>query len=163
MKAALELGRWTVLAPIGYLNAPRVMGKSLMPDPERAPIVRRLFKKYATGTHTKQEMLQKATRWGLTYSRGQPLSSQAIGMRLRNRLYIGMINVPDFGVRDQRGDFEPLIAEDIFYKAQAVLSGRVPLIAPLMRNRPDFPLRGFVRCAACDLPTVFGPAELAEG
>ena len=37
MKAALELGRWMFLAPIGYLNAPRAMGKSLMPDPERAP------------------------------------------------------------------------------------------------------------------------------
>ncbi len=32
MKAALELGRWVFLAPIGYLNAPRAMGKSLMPD-----------------------------------------------------------------------------------------------------------------------------------
>ena len=30
MKAALELGRWTFLAPIGYLNAPRTMGKSLL-------------------------------------------------------------------------------------------------------------------------------------
>jgi DNA invertase Pin-like site-specific DNA recombinase len=33
MKAALELGQWTFLAPIGYLNAPRAMGKSLMADP----------------------------------------------------------------------------------------------------------------------------------
>src|SRR5206468_12905087 len=40
MKAALELGRWTFLALIGYLNAPRSMGKSLMPDPERAQIGR---------------------------------------------------------------------------------------------------------------------------
>ena len=48
MKAALELRRWTFLAPLGYLNAPRAMGKSLMPDPERAPIVRRVFEKYAT-------------------------------------------------------------------------------------------------------------------
>ena len=43
MKAALELGRWTFLAPIGYLNAPRAMGKSLMRDPERAPMVCRVF------------------------------------------------------------------------------------------------------------------------
>ena len=41
MKAALELGRWVFLAPIGYVNAPRAMGKSLMLDPERAPLVRR--------------------------------------------------------------------------------------------------------------------------
>ena len=38
MRAALELGRWTFLAPIGYLNAPRAMGRSSIPDPERAPI-----------------------------------------------------------------------------------------------------------------------------
>jgi hypothetical protein len=29
MRAALEFGRWTFLAPIGYLNAPRTMAKSL--------------------------------------------------------------------------------------------------------------------------------------
>jgi len=49
MKAALELGRWVFLAPLGYLNAPRAIGKSLMPDPERAPIVCRVFEAYATG------------------------------------------------------------------------------------------------------------------
>src|SRR5882724_4523144 len=43
MRAALELGRWVFLAPLGYMNAPRAMGKSLMADPERAPIVRRVF------------------------------------------------------------------------------------------------------------------------
>jgi Resolvase, N terminal domain len=32
MRATLEFGRWTLLAPIGYLNAPRAMGKSLMHD-----------------------------------------------------------------------------------------------------------------------------------
>ena len=150
MRAALELGRWTFLAPIGYLNAPRAMGKSLIPDPDRGPIVRRVFQEYASGRFTKQQMLQLATRWGLTNRRGQPLSSQAIGMLLRNRLYVGVIDVPDFGVRDKRGDFEPLISDEVFYKAQAVLAGRVPVTAPLQRNRPDFPLRGFVRCAACD-------------
>ena len=49
MKAALELGRWVFLAPIGYLNAPRSIGKSLVHDPERAPFVRRAFEDYATG------------------------------------------------------------------------------------------------------------------
>lgn len=28
MRAALDLGRWTFLAPLGYLNAPRAMGQS---------------------------------------------------------------------------------------------------------------------------------------
>ena len=102
MQEALRRGRWTFLGPLGYLNAPRAMWGSLMPAREQTPIVRRLFKQYATGTYTKQEILRKATQWGLTNRRGQPLSSQAIGMLLRNRFYGGVIEVPDFGVRDQR-------------------------------------------------------------
>src|SRR4029077_5995000 len=42
MKAALELGRWVFLAPLGYLNAPRAIGKSLIPDPERADCAPRI-------------------------------------------------------------------------------------------------------------------------
>jgi hypothetical protein len=91
MKEALQRGRWTFLAPLGYLNAPRAMRQSLIPDPERAAIVRRLFKQYATGTYTKQQILRKPTQWGLTNRGGQPLTSQAIGMLLRNRLLIGSL------------------------------------------------------------------------
>ena len=40
MRAALELGRWTFPAPLGYLNAPKWSGKSLVHDPERAPLVK---------------------------------------------------------------------------------------------------------------------------
>ena len=94
MKAALELGRWVFLAPIGYLNAPRAIGKSLMPDPERAPIVRRVFETYATGRFTKQQVLEQTRAWGLTNRRNRPLTSQAIGMLLRNRLYAGIVDVP---------------------------------------------------------------------
>ena len=89
MKAALELGRWVFLAPIGYLNAPRSIGKSLVHDPERAPFVRRAFEDYATGQYTKERLLKRARMWGLTNRRGKPLTSQAIGVLLRNQLYAG--------------------------------------------------------------------------
>jgi len=122
MRAALELGRWTFLAPIGYLNAPRAMGKSLMADPERAPLVRRAFEEYATGRFTKQQVLEQARAWGLTNRRNRPLTSQAIGVLLSNQLYAGIVDVPEYGVRAKRGDFEPLISEDLFYQVQSVLS-----------------------------------------
>jgi hypothetical protein len=70
-------------------------------------------------------------------------------MLLRNQLYAGIVDVPEYGVRNKRGDFEPLISEDLFYQAQAVLSGRLPVTAPRKRAHPDFPLRGFVRCESC--------------
>jgi site-specific DNA recombinase len=67
-------------------------------------------------------------------------------MLLRNQLYAGLVDVPEYGVRGKRGDFEPLISEDLFYRLQSVLSGRVPSTAPQQRAHPDFPLRAFVRC-----------------
>jgi hypothetical protein len=45
-------------------------------------------------------------------------------MLLRNRLYVGIIDVPEFGVRDQRGDFESLISEEISYH-----TGRAMVVA----------------------------------
>ena len=103
MTAALELGRWVFLAPLGYINVPRAMGKSLMPDPERAPMVRRVFEAYATGRFTKQQVLEQARVWGLTNRRNRPLTSQAIGVLLRSKLYAGNVDVPKYGARKVRG------------------------------------------------------------
>ena len=151
MKAALELGRWVFLAPVGYLNAPRSMGRSLIHDPERATLVRRAFEEYAAGRFTKQQLLKQVRTWGLTNRRGKPLTSQAIGVPLRNQIYAGIVDVPEYGVRGRRGDVEPLVSEDLFYRVQAILSGRALPTSPQRRAHPDFPLRAFVRCESCGL------------
>ena len=70
---------------------------------------------------------------------------------MRNPIYIGKIESPDYGVSTQ-GDFEPVVDDATFYRAQAVLDGRVVVSGPRQRNHPDFPLRGFVRCDVCDRP-----------
>ena len=70
-------------------------------------------------------------------------------MLLRNHLYAGIVDVPEYGVRAKRGDFEPLISEDVFDRVQAVLAGRVPSTMPQQRAHPDFPLRAVVRCEFC--------------
>ena len=70
-------------------------------------------------------------------------------MLLRNQLYAGVVDVPECGVRGRRGDFEPLISDELFYRVQAILSGRVPSEARRKRAHPDFPLRSFVRCESC--------------
>ena len=102
MKAALEIGRWVFLAPLGYLNAPRALGKSLLHDPERAPIIRQAFEDYATGRFTKQEIRERATAAGLRNRRGQPLSSQAIGTLLCNQLYAGPRSLRNLRPRSDR-------------------------------------------------------------
>ncbi len=151
MKAALTLGRWTFQAPLGYLNAPKWSKSSLVPDPDRAPLVKKAFEDMASGHFTIRDVIRRATEAGLRTRRDRVLSPQTFGNMLRNRIYIGQIDSPECGVT-ARGDFEPLIAEATFYRAQAVLEGRVPAVAPRQRNHPDFPLRAFVRCATCGRP-----------
>lgn len=149
MKAALELGRWTFLAPIGYINVPRTYGKSLIPDPERGSVVQQIFREFATGRFTKQELLDEMTRRGLKTRKGLPVSSQAFSTMLQNKLYVGIVEAPGYGVVGKRGDFDPLIPDDVFYRVQAILAGRVQTTGPYQRRRPEFPLRAFIKCAAC--------------
>lgn len=151
MRAALELGRWTFTAPLGYLNAPRACGKSLVLDPERGPLVRRAFEDLASARFTKQEIIARATEAGLRSRRGLTLTPQSFGQMMRNPIYIGKVESPDFGVSTV-GDFEPLVDEATFYRAQAVLDRRIVVVGPRQRNHPDFPLRGFVRCETCGRP-----------
>ena len=151
MKAALELGRWTFPAPLGYLNAPKWSNTSLVHDPERSPLVRQAFEDLATGQFSKQEVIARATEAGLRSRKGLKLSPQSFGQMMRNPIYVGKVESPDFDV-SAKGNFEPLVDEATFYRAQAVLDGRIVVAGPRQRSHPDFPLRGFVRCDACGRP-----------
>jgi hypothetical protein len=59
--------------------------------------------------------------------------------------------MPHFGV-SRRGDFDPLVSDETFYRVQAILQGRIKAVGPHQRTRPDFPLKGLVRCADCGRP-----------
>ncbi len=150
MAAALQAGRWTFQAPVGYLNA-RESGSSLIPDPERAPLIRQAFEEYAAGHATRQEILRRVNSLGLRTRRGAPLSAQSFNTMLRNPIYAGRIVVPTWHCSYQ-GDFEPLVSEKTFRGVQARLEGRGVAVTPHRRNHPDFPLRRFIACQACGTP-----------
>jgi site-specific DNA recombinase len=76
-----------------------------MLDLERAPLVRRAFEEFATGRFTKREVLATVTRLGLRNRRGAVVSAQTFDSMLENGLYAGIVDVPEYGVRDVRGDF----------------------------------------------------------
>jgi len=86
-------------------------------------------------------VIRRVTDAGLRTRRDRPLSPQTFGNIVRNRIYIGQVESPGCGV-SARGDFEPLIDEATFYRAQAVLDVRVPVATPRQRNHRTF------RCAA---------------
>lgn len=146
MQEALRRGQWVWRPPLGYLPD----GKSMRLDPERAPLVRLGFERFASGLYTRAQVLDDLTARGLRTLRGRELTLQKWGEMLLNRLYIGRISQPSWGI-DTAGNWPPLVAEDIFWRCQSLLRTD-GLIVPKERNNPDFPLRGFLTCGHCGKP-----------
>ena len=122
-----------------------------MHDPERGPLVRQAFEDFATGRFTKQEVIARVTEAGLRSRKGLTASPQSFGKLMRNPLYVGQDREPGLRRVDARR-LRAAVDEATFYRAQAVLDGRVVVSGPRQRNHPDFPLRGFVRCETCGRP-----------
>lgn len=153
MKASIARGRWVWRAPIGYQNADARIGPSLVPDPARAPAVRKAFEWCAAGI-LGRELHRKVTALGLVTTQGCTLSLNRLYEVLRHPAYVGVIR-SDAWQAEVRGDFDPLVSDDLFARVQLQLSRTASNGARKIvqrKNHPQFPLRRFVRCAACRKP-----------
>lgn len=146
MQEALRRGQWVWRPPLGYLPD----GKSMRLDPDRAPLVRLGFERFATGLYTRAQVLAHLTDCGLRTLQGKELSPQKWGEMLINRLYIARITQPEWDI-DTTGNWPPLVDDDTFWKCQSLLRTN-GLIVARERNNPDFPLRGFITCSHCGKP-----------
>ena len=123
----------------------------MIPDQNRAPLVKKAFELYGTGRYSKIDILKMVSNLGLRTRKGKLLSAQTLHNLLRNPIYAGWISVRKWGEL-KRGSFEPLISQQTFDRVQAFLLGKKSYPVPHVRNHPDFPLRQSVRCGLCDNP-----------
>ncbi|WP_199040027.1 recombinase family protein [Glycomyces salinus] len=154
MEAKAQRGGTPNRARLGYLNATEsVEGRpvrTVIPDPERAPLVRMLFEHYATGQYTFKQLRETVTAAGLRtrptkrYPAGCELSIHAIGKILKDRYYLG--KVPYKG-REYDGRHEPLVTPVLFEQVQQVLY--VQRNAGVRDRKWDHYLKGLVHCARC--------------
>ena len=150
MRYAVEHGRWVWPAPLGFLNGRRG-GASLLHDPERAPLVKKGFELVSSGELCARAVLDEVRKLGLRTRRGREVSHQTWSKILHNPIYTGRLVASRWGI-EAEGDFEPLVSHETWRRAQLVLAGRFRAPGSRRRVHPDFPLRRFCRCGACDLP-----------
>jgi len=156
MRAAVMAGRFPWPAPIGYLNDSKTRtGANLIPDPERAPHIRKAFELMATGNYKKTTVLKIVTEDGLRTRKGKKLSAQTFEETLKKPVYCGYIMASCLDA-PVKASHEPLVSEGLFRTVQDVLSGNRLSIAPKRRSNPEFPLKCFVRCSACGTPLTGG-------
>src|SRR3989338_5134992 len=121
MRAKVRMGIWPTLAPFGYRND--TIKKTVIPDPDTAPYVKKIFELYAAGQHTLDELAAQSNGMGLVLRRKHFIKIHAslIQRILINPFYYGLIR---WNGEDHQGVHEPLIARDLFNRAQRILSQR---------------------------------------
>jgi site-specific DNA recombinase len=148
-RAKRERGWLPNMAPIGYLNSGTPPGdKIIAPDPERFPLIKRLWELFLSGGYSVAQVLRIATtEMGLRTlkrrkSGGKPLVTSAIYKLFGNAFYAGyLVHKGEWlGARH-----EPMITLEQFERAQ-VLLGRKNRARP---KRNEFPYTGLMRCGYC--------------
>ena len=143
-------GQFLGFAPIGYLNKRDADKKAYIEiDPNRAPIVKMLFEKYATGIHSLQSLTDIAKDMNLKslmHKRDMTISRNQIHRMLVNPFYYGYMYVK--GELRQHA-YEPLISKALFDQVQDVLTGRARAPSKRAYGEKPYAFRGLIRCATC--------------
>jgi DNA invertase Pin-like site-specific DNA recombinase len=141
-------------AKIGYLNHidhfdGRVI-RTIILDPERAPLVKLAFELYATGDYSQEELADELYDRGLrTRPTGRhpakKISIHKLSDMLRDRYYLGYV---DYKGEEIRGRHEPLIEdEELFDQVQEIIESRAT--AKERRRVHHHYLKGSVFCGYC--------------
>ena len=120
MRARCEMGLYPCIAPIGYQNSKNVDKRCHIEiDPERAPIVKKMFEKIAYENMTGRQLyfwLRDEVKFR-TRS-GKPLYLGNLYMVLRNHFYYGTFEYPKNSGEWYKGAHQPLIHKTLFDQVQ---------------------------------------------
>jgi site-specific DNA recombinase len=138
------------LAPLGYLNktVENTEEKIIASDPDRFPLIRKMWDLMLTGAYTPPQILEIANKeWGFrtrrTKSQGdKELSRSGIYKIFTNLFYTGAFEY--FG-KLYAGKHEPLVTMEEYDRVQ-VLLGRKGRPRP---QKHEFAFTGVIRCAEC--------------
>ncbi|MGX5804298.1 recombinase family protein [Bradyrhizobium sp. Arg314] len=152
-----EQGIWPSKAPLGYVNVTASDGKKVIePDPILAPIVTKMFERYATGRYSLKALTKAAHADGLIYPKsGNPAPVSTVHTILRNRLYTGLFQ---WSGKLHQGKHAPLISIELWERVQGVLTGRHA--TPTHSYGHEFAFTGLMTCAECGCAVV---AEIKKG
>ncbi len=141
--------------PIGYLNIGTEKGnKTIGIDPERFPLVRRIWDMYLTGQYTVRELHTIANeQWGLRTPQKRKLGGRKLTMShmyviLNNQFYMGKFpwKDPDTGeVTLMQGVHTPMITEQEFERGQILLGAK----AQHRSHGREFSYTGLAHCGEC--------------
>ncbi len=149
-KTKTKDGGWCGVAPAGYLNDKAE--KTIIPDPERFEMVKKMLKLYKTGSYSLSSLSKVVNDdWKFrTYKRknqgGKPLSKSSLYAILTNTFYYGFMQ---YGNNSNWGKHTPMITQAEFEQIQIVLR-RQGQKGKIGHTTYDFPFIGTIKCGECE-------------
>ena len=149
-----KLGWLPCAAPAGYMNTPNLDKgmKELLIDPERFPIVRRMWDLMLTGSYNPTQILEIANNdWHYRAlprrgKQGKPMSRSTIYKMFKNPFYYGYFKYHTKNYGDWHyGQHQPMVTKEEFDRVQKLL-GRKEKPRP---QKHLFPFTGIMRCPDC--------------
>ena len=150
-------GMWPSFAPLGYRNVQGADGKrTIEPDSEIAPLIRRLYEEYASGNYSLKSLAKWGQSIGLSFRKsGAPVPTSTVHKILRNRLYTGDF---DFDGARYQGCYEAIVPADLWEQVQEILDGRKS--KKTHRVKDTFAFSGLISCGHCGCAMV---GEIKKG
>jgi site-specific DNA recombinase len=155
LKTKVENGWYPGVAPLGYLNfIDRRNGQNvLVIDPERFPLLRRMWDLMLTGLQNPTKILERANREWKFRTRstrkmgGKPLSRSAIYKMFSNSFYCGTFEYPSGSGKIYQGKHQTMVTPGEFDRVQRLLgrNGR-----PRPKSTLEFAFAGLLRCGECE-------------
>ena len=145
-------GYYPQQAPVGYMNIEGADKKRIIvPDPDKAPYVCKLFTMYNHGTYSIQELRKILYKEGFNHN-GKPYSKARLLAILHDPFYIGKFIYK--GVT-YLGKHEPLVPDEIFYSVQRSFNQ-----SKARKHDTEFLYTGLIHCGHCGCQMT---AELKKG
>src|ERR1035437_3830049 len=154
LKTKIENGWYPGVAPLGYLNNTNKLtgANTLIKDPERFPLLRRMWDFMLTGTYTPPQIRELANNeWGFRTRPtrkmgGKPLCHSAIYQIFTKPFYFGRFEYPSGSGRWYEGKHEPIFTEAEYDRVQLMLGRNGN---PRPKAHFDFAFTGLIRCGDC--------------
>lgn len=128
LRTRCEMGLWPAPAPVGYLNEKKVDRKGyVLIDPERAPVVRKMFEKVAYEKWSARKLYHwlKFELNFKTAAGNKGLTLSNIYLILQNTFYYGEFEYPRKSGNWYKGKHEPIITKELFDLARANVADHI--------------------------------------
>jgi hypothetical protein len=132
--------------PWGYVRHPET--KIAVRDPEKAPLVREVFERYAGGQETDRSLAAWLNAKGARSAKSRPFTRDTVRELLLNSAYCGYVGGLRSKDRSVRGVHEPIVSERLFDRVQEVRTWRARVVKPGPPS-DEYLLRKLLYCERC--------------